>query len=407
MDFLLIVQKNYFYLFFKFFEYIFIKDVMDPDALLAGLRNRKLRSTKPPTPVPSRPLTPIESIPIIESNRESFPNIDSMNDEKDTKLTLSDLETNKNSMSVVEGEKNTSPTEDLQHGESNPNAIVELDKNVDFPDSITNDSKIVESPLLTPEVEECCVVNKVDPDMCSLDNSTILSEDNCNSDLFHDQGLERGTDSECDSDAESQLFLLNPVATCRPLDIGHATYSTTQSNPDADASTPLNKKKNEKWSSSLQNHPIVREIKHLRSIGAVHDCDMIHGNSRYSLKYLSAAGYDVTTLHKYGKFTAYAMKNEGMFSAAELLASGCYMLTELKRAGYTAMDIRPSGIHAKLLLNAGYSVNDLLVGGFSIHELRVGCQVQARVLKELNIPVSVLIENGYTGSDMYRAGKVY
>ena len=405
---------------------------MDADALLAGLRNRKLKSTKPPSPIPSSNSSPsppiVISVPIPKDDTIIIPIINTIDNHIniDTKLTISDLNTELNSpvpvvaVAVEVGVQNDENNEKHRNVES----VVGQDKDNDIllnnngnSDNVGTDTNNIDNTNQPDGYSNA----EVEVELDNISSNTHTSTNNININGHSDYNSESDMDTNSDTGTGCYIddsgfrsgsgydnYCINPVVSCRPQEFTPMSRSGSGCGSGRSNDSVLSASRsyiNTNTNTNLSNHPIVLEINHLRSTGAVSDYDLIHCNPRYTLKYLSASGYGVDALHRHGGFTAYAMKHEGHFSASELLASGCYMLTELKRVGYTAIELRPSGVGGAMMLNAGYTVSNLISGGFSIHELRVGCRVQAKVLKELNIPVSVLIESGYSGADLYRAEK--
>lgn len=157
----------------------------------------------------------------------------------------------------------------------------------------------------------------------------------------------------------------------------------------------------------VQNSTIINEIIQLRESNHNESYDIdyeIINNPHYSLDSLRRAGYSVQLLHKCGRFTGYAMRNEGNFTVKELLDSGCYLLTECKRVGYTAWEVKESGLPLSALLLVGYELADLLAAGYSLKELRNN-KVKVADLRVLStITVKDLIDAGYTGVELRCAG---
>ena len=348
---------------------------MDAEALLAGLKNRKLRSVAPPIENP--PTTNLISVAVPTAN------------------------------------------DDCPLGMSAPIAPpipVPIAPPISVP--IAPPIPVPIAPPIAPLIPVVAVSVNANSPLVPVVNSGIRGYDNVkqiasverDSQSNHSQITKNVLNSGYSS---NQLFVNSTVV---PITPGKTIPISNTKFEDLDSSGEYYGVESEEIyvadafvDESLQVKPserldmnIIREIHTLRGNSTQHDRGII---AHFPLNYLRAAGFSVENLYKIGKFKAYAMKNQGGFTAKELLSSGYYMLTEIKRVGYSCSDVRNANIPLSSIITIGYTIGECIAAGFSLSEIRETNLFKLADIKKLNfIHVNELIEAGYTGIELRNAG---
>lgn len=327
---------------------------MDPDALLAGLRNRKLKSVAPP---PEKPLIVEETIskPKVEVETDKVISKDGENDVDSKQSRISEVVDCVPASVIL-------PTSD---------------------EATMVPKQVKEEPLpFIPVVDSLPVVPSTALLTSSNVPSTPLSAPLLPSPIPLSAGFSITIPDTSPTNSKRLLrsSLLNQLNTtnCRP------SMSTAKA-------------------LSPSEQLIADHIQKFREQQNLSEREIVTQRI-FSLSDLRIAGYSVNFLCQCTHLTAAQLRKEGGFAAEELLESGRFSLPELKRAGYSTAELRRAGLSVALLLQMGYTVAALLAeGAASVKELREA-GVPAHQLRGEGVTLDQLVDGGFDAIALRAAG---